>query len=71
MNHSAFAVCVMRGVSFSFLTGPGRLGLVELHAADAEQRQDRDHQHDDAHAAVPAERVPPEVDRRRQVVDAR
>ena len=46
-----------------------RLGLVELHAADAEQRQDGDHQHDDAHAAEPAERVTPEVDRRRQIIE--
>ena len=67
MNHSDFAVSVMRGVSFSSFTGPGRFGLVELHAADAQQRQHGDGQHDDADAAEPVQRVAPEVDRRRQV----
>jgi hypothetical protein len=55
------AVSVMRGASFASLTVPGA-GAVELHAADAQQRQDRHRQHDDAHAAEPAQRVAPQVD---------
>ena len=38
-----------------------RLGLEELHAADPQQRQDRDRQHDDSHAAEPLQRAAPHV----------
>ena len=38
----------------------GNLGLVELHAADAQKRQDRDRKHDDAHAAQPLDEAAPE-----------
>ena len=44
-----------------------RLGAVELHAADAEHRQDRDGEHDDAHAAEPLQQLAVEQYRRRQV----
>jgi hypothetical protein len=43
----------MRGVSFWSFMRAGHLGLVELAAADAQQRQDRHRQHDDAQAARP------------------
>ena len=52
-----------------FLDRPGRLGLVELHAAHAQDREDGDRQHDDAHAAVPVQGVAPQVDRLRQMVE--
>ena len=48
---------------------PRRLGLEHLPAADAEQRQDRDGQHDQAHAPQPNQLVSPQVDRHRQLVD--
>ena len=38
----------------------GNLGLVKLHAADAQKRQDRDREHDDAHAAQPLDEAAPE-----------
>jgi hypothetical protein len=46
-----------------------RLGLEHLAAADAEQRQDRHRQHDQAHAAEPDHHAAPEVDRRRHLVE--
>jgi hypothetical protein len=60
----------MRGVSFVVLHRPGRLGLVKRHAADAEDRQDRDREHDDAHAAEPLDLLAVVQDRLRQVVEA-
>ena len=53
MYQRAFAVSVMRGVSFVSLIGPGSLGAVELHAAHTEHGQDGDGEHDDAHASQP------------------
>ncbi len=41
-------------------------GAVNLHAADAEHGQDRHRQHDDAHAAQPAQEMAPQIDRARQ-----
>ena len=52
------------------LERPRRLGLVELHAADAEHRQQRDRQHDHADAAEPLDLLPVEQDRRRHLVEA-
>ncbi len=68
-SHSELAVSVMRGVRRSSLTGPGVSALVQLHAADAQQRQHRDRQHDDAEAAEPVQRGTPEVERGRQCVE--
>ena len=47
-----------------------RLRLVERHAADAEDRQDRDGQHDDAHAAEPLDLLAVIEDGLRQLVEA-
>ena len=47
---------------------PWSLGLEELHAADAEQRQQRDGEHHDADAAEPLDLLAVVEDRRRQVV---
>ncbi len=44
----------------------GRLGPVQLHATDAEHRQYRDRQHDDAHAAEPLQLLTVVEDRHRQ-----
>ncbi len=49
----------------------GHLGAVNLHAAHAQHRQDGHGQHDDAHAAEPAQQVAPQIDRARQVFEAR
>ncbi len=69
--HRSFAVCSMRGVSLRVLHGPGHLGAVDLHAADAEHRQNRDREHDDPHAAEPAQQVAPQIDGAGQELDAR
>ena len=45
------------------------LGPVERHAADPEQRQHGDRQHDDADAAEPVQRMPPKIDGGRQIVE--
>ena len=58
-----------RGVKRSSLSGPGHLGLVELHAADAEHRQQRDGEHDDADTAEPLDLLAIEQDRRRHRVE--
>ncbi len=58
------------GREFLVLHRAGCLGLVDLHATDPQQGEDRDHQDDDAHPAIPIERVTPEIDRRRQRVQA-
>ena len=47
-----------------------RLGLVQLHAADTEHRQERDREHDHAEAAEPLDLLTIEQDRRRQSVEA-
>jgi hypothetical protein len=52
-----------------FLERSRRLRLEHLRAADAEHRQDRHRQHQDAHAADPLQEVAPDVDRQRQVVE--
>jgi hypothetical protein len=67
----ALAVSVMRGVSLLSLVGPGRLGAVELHAADAEHRQYGHGDHDDADAAQPLQQLAVEQDRFGQIVEAR
>ena len=51
------------------LDRPRRLGAIELHSADAEHRQHRHCQHDDAHAAEPLQPLPIEEHRARQVVE--
>ena len=51
-DHRIVAVSVMRGASRSSFT-PGACALVELHAADPEQRQHRERHDDDAEAADP------------------
>ena len=52
------------------LDRPRRLGAIELHSADAEHRQHRHRQHDDAHAAEPLQPLSIEEHRARQVVEA-
>ncbi len=47
---------------------PRRLSLEQLASADAEQRQYGHRQHDDAHAAQPIQFVPPQIDRRWQII---
>ncbi len=51
------------------LERPRRLGLVELHAADAEHRQQRDREHDHAEAAEPLDLLAIEQNRGRQAVE--
>jgi hypothetical protein len=46
----------------------GRLGLVELHAANPQQGQHGHREHDDPHAAQPVELMPPQVDGGRRMV---
>ena len=67
--HRSFAVCPIRGVSLLVLHRSRHLGAVDLHAADAEQRQDRDREHDDPHAAEPAQQVAPQIDGARQELE--
>ncbi len=50
------------------LHGAGGLGLVQLHAAHAEQGQHRDRQHDDAQPAKPLQAAAPDIDGRRQMI---
>lgn len=48
----------------SQLVGDGtrHFGLVELHSADAKERQNRQGEHDDAHASEPVGQAPPHED---------
>ena len=50
---------------------PGELGLQQLAPADPQPRQDRDGEHDDAHAAEPVAELAPEQHRARQLLDPR
>ena len=50
---------------------PGHFGAINLHAADAQHGQDRHRQHDDAHAAEPAQQVAPQIDGARQELESR
>jgi hypothetical protein len=52
------------------LERPRRLGLVQLHAADAEHRQQCDREHDHAEPAEPLDLLAVEEDRRDQAVEA-
>src|SRR5688500_17708624 len=48
----------------ALLEWPRRLRIEDLAAADAEQRQYRDGEHDEPHAAEPLQKTAPEIDRR-------
>ena len=56
---------------FAVLHRTGHFGPVNLHAADAQHRQDGHGQHDDAHASQPAQEMTPQIDRAGQEFQAR
>ena len=55
---------------FAVLHRPRRLRAIELHSADAEQRQNGDRRADDAHAADPMQEMAPEIERCRQLIES-
>ena len=69
--HSSFGGLADARRELAVLHGPGHFGAINLHAADTEHGQDGHRQHDDAHAAQPAQQMPPQIDRSRQVLEAR
>ena len=52
------------------LHGPRHPGAVDLHPSDPQQRQDGHGEHDDSHAAEPAQQVAPQIDGARQELEA-